>query len=322
MQVLVTGAAGEIGKSLTTSLLALGHRVRALDIKRGSDDPALEWICADSTDVSALRAAMVGCDAIIHLAALGLPWLGTEEEVFRVNDYGTFCVYRAAAESGVGRVVAASSINALGMYFGLRSLQIDRIPVTEDHRRVTSDIYSFSKQIQEDIAEYFYRREGITSISIRMGADMKLDAQPTPAPIRDEIARLLALPRAEGQRHVHEIVGRFFARSRDLRERYTSGWVPNAVATGVMHLWTVLDSRDRDRAFALALAADVEGAVVVNVSDSHNALVMDAREIASLCYPEAELAATLQGTQSLWSGERARTLLGFEPQYSVARFFE
>ncbi len=28
------------------------------------------------------------------------------------------------------------------------------------------------------------------------------------------------------------------------------------------------------------------GAVVVNVSDSHNALVMDAREIASLCYPE------------------------------------
>ena len=321
MQVLVTGAAGNLGKSLVVALTAKGYRVRAVDCVAGPSTPGIEWARCDVTDLESLRTTMAGCEAVIHLAALGLPWLASEEEVFRVNDYGSFCVFRAAAESGVRRIVAASSINAVGMYFGMRRVTVDRIPMTEESPCVTSDIYSFSKQIQEDIAKYFYRRSGITSLSLRMGENMGIDPRPATPAIRDTVVQLLDLPRDEGRRRAREMVERFFARSSDLRCRYNEDYIANMLATGVTHLWTALDCRDRDEAFALALEADIEGAEVVNVADAHNTLGIDARELASLFYPEAEIDANLRGTQSLWSIERARTLLGFVPKYSVARYF-
>jgi nucleoside-diphosphate-sugar epimerase len=320
-QVLVTGAAGNLGKSLVVALTARGYRVRAVDCVEGPSAPGIEWARCDITDPVSLHTTMVGCEAVIHLAALGLPWLASEEEVFRVNSYGTFCVFRAAAESGIRRVVAASSINAVGMYFGLRHLTVDRIPMTEECRRITSDIYSFSKQVQEDIAGYFYRRSGITSLSLRMGGDMRIDPQPVVPAVREAVVRLLDLPRDDGRRRAREIVERFFARSSELRWRYNEDYIANALATGVAHLWTAVDCRDRDEAFALALEADIEGAEVINVADTQNTLGLDARELASLFYPEAEIDANLRGTQSLLSIDRARTLLGFVPKYSVARYF-
>ena len=321
MHVLVTGAAGKVGQSLVASLVVKGHQVRAADMVVGPDSAGIKWVNCDVTNIESLRAAMVDCEAVIHLAAMGLPWLVSEEETFRINDYGSFCVFRAAAEAGIRRVISASSINALGMYFGKRRVDATRIPVTEDHQRVTSDIYSFSKQIQEDVAQYFYRREGIVSVSLRMGNNMTIDPKPAESPIREAIVQLLELPREEGRRRVREFVDRFFARSEDLRGRYNGEYVANSIATGVTHFWTALDCRDRDEAFTLALEANLDGATVINIADSCNILELDARSIASLCYPEATLDAELHGTQSLWSVERAKTLLGFVPQYSVARFF-
>jgi nucleoside-diphosphate-sugar epimerase len=321
IQVLVTGAAGNLGRSLVVALTAKGYRVRAVDCVEGPSSPGVEWARCDVTDLESLRTTMVGCEAVIHLAALGLPWLASEEEVFRVNDYGSFCVFCAAAKSGIRRIVTASSINAVGMYFGMRRLTVDRIPMTEESRCVASDIYSFSKQLQESIAEYFYRRSGITSVSLRMGGDMRIDPQPAAPAIRETVVQLLDRPRDEGRRHAREMVERFFARSSDLRWRYNEEYLANAIATGVTHLWTALDCRDRDEAFALALEANSEGAEVINVADAHNTLGIDARELASLFYPEAEVDVNLRGTQSLWSIERARTLLGFVPKYSVARYF-
>jgi len=320
MQVLVTGAAGKIGQSLVLHLVSEGYRVRGADLSEGPEVPGVEWCKCDITDKLALRAAMVDCEAVVHLGALRLPWLAPEEEVFRVNGYGSFCVFRAAAEAGIRRVVSASSINALGMYFGLRRVTVARIPVTEEEGRVTSDVYSFSKQTQEDIADYFHRREGISSVSLRLGG-VAFDPKPEPMPVRAAVQALLAEPREQARERVRNIVDRFFARSRDLRERYVDDWVNNSIATGAAHLWTVLDSRDCDQAFGLALAAQVDGALVINVSDAHNTLGIDARELASLFYPEAEVDPALSGTASLWSIERATNLLGFTPRYSVERFY-
>jgi nucleoside-diphosphate-sugar epimerase len=321
MHVLVTGASGAIGRSLSAHLASAGHRVRAFDLVEGPVLPGVDWVLGDVTDPTALSSYAAGCDAVIHLAAFGLPWLASEEETFRINDYGSFCVFRAAAEANVRRVICASSINALGMYFGRQRMVFDRIPITEEHRRVTSDIYSFSKQILEDIAAYFHRSAGISSICLRMGGNMRLEPQPAAPEVRDAVVELLAQPRAQAQARVRAIVDGFFGRSRDLRERYHGPYIENAIATGSTHLWTALDIRDRDEAFLRAMTAEFDGAHVVNVADSHNTLGLDARELANLFYPEAEVDAGLFGTNGLWSIERARTLLGFEPQYSVKQYW-
>lgn len=321
MHVLLTGASGTIGRSLLASLVQAGHRVSAFDLTSGPELAGVDWTLGDITDSTALAVAMVGCDSVIHLAALGLPWLATPEETFRINDHGTFCVFQAAANANIRRVVCASSINALGMYFGLRRLEVDRIPVTEGHRRVTSDVYSFSKQMLEDIAAYFYRTTGVSSVCVRMGANMRLKPQPAAPEVRQAVLALLEQPRDQGQARARAIVDGFFGRSKDLRERNSGPYLENAIASGVTHLWTALDTRDRDLAFVLALTADLEGAHVVNIADSVNTLGLDARELASLFYPEAEIDPALSGTEGLWSIERARTLLGFEPQHSVSLCF-
>ncbi len=62
-------------------------------------------------------------------------------------------------------MVSASSINALGFNYGIKSFPIRYLPVDEDHPTFTTDPYSFSKQILEEIGAYYGRREGISRCS-------------------------------------------------------------------------------------------------------------------------------------------------------------
>lgn len=76
------------------------------------------------------------------MVALPRPCDGPGEEVFRINAAGTFNVFQAAAEEGIRRV-------------------------DEDHPGLTTDAYSFSKEIDGQIGAYFRRREGISSVTLR-----------------------------------------------------------------------------------------------------------------------------------------------------------
>jgi uncharacterized protein YbjT (DUF2867 family) len=74
MEVFVTGATGVLGRPVVRLLLDRGHRVRAL--ARSADNESrlraagAEPIGANLFDVSTLRAAVNGCDAVLHLATL------------------------------------------------------------------------------------------------------------------------------------------------------------------------------------------------------------------------------------------------------------
>ena len=77
--VLITGGAGFIGSHLADELLARGQRVRALDslipqVHGGAARPAylsdeVELVTGDVRDADALRGALDGVDAVVHLAA-------------------------------------------------------------------------------------------------------------------------------------------------------------------------------------------------------------------------------------------------------------
>jgi UDP-glucose 4-epimerase len=295
--------------------------VRATDIDERSTSADGAVTYADVTDVDSILAAARGCDVVVHLAGLATPWASNEETIFRVNTLGTFCVYRAAAMAGIRRVVCASSINALGLYFGPRPVDVERVPVDEAHPCSPGDPYSFSKYVLEDVAEYFFRREGLVSVCFRMGQNMGEELRPVHESVREAVASLLALPRAEGQARARRVIRSFFDADLDPRRRYVIPYPDHAIATGAVHLWTCLDDRDRNRAFELAATKELSGANVINLCDDHNQLGLPSRELAEVFYPSAVLEPGLSGTQSLLSVERGKRLLDFEPEYSVGRWF-
>lgn len=108
--VLLTGAAGGLGTLMRGLLPAYGYELRLLDLRPIEGEP--DAITADLGDKEALREAVRGVDAIIHLAGISLE--STFDKILKANIEGTYNLYEAAREEGVRRIVFASSNHAVG----------------------------------------------------------------------------------------------------------------------------------------------------------------------------------------------------------------
>jgi nucleoside-diphosphate-sugar epimerase len=111
MKVLVTGAGGFIGSHLVARLLAEGHSTRALmrastDARR-FDPSAVEIVRGDVCNPQDVERAMDGCHLVFHLAVVR----GNRD----ITVGGTTTVARAAARTGVGRLVFPSSTRVYGL---------------------------------------------------------------------------------------------------------------------------------------------------------------------------------------------------------------
>ena len=124
MKVLVTGGAGYIGSVLVRQLLNKGYKVRVLDsLKFGGEalydvmmHPNFEFFNGDIRDTIAVENALVGIDAIAHLAAIvGDPACKKfSEEANETNWTGSVALFEAAERAGVQRFVFASTCSNYG----------------------------------------------------------------------------------------------------------------------------------------------------------------------------------------------------------------
>jgi 2-alkyl-3-oxoalkanoate reductase len=106
VKVLVTGASGMFGAATARALADRGDRVTVL--QRRPAGLGLPEVLADVADLDAVRAAAVGQDAVVHLAArVGVS--GTWPEFASANIGGTEAVVAACRAGGVGRLVHVSS---------------------------------------------------------------------------------------------------------------------------------------------------------------------------------------------------------------------
>ncbi|WP_242352612.1 MULTISPECIES: NAD-dependent epimerase/dehydratase family protein [Anaeromyxobacter] len=125
MRVLLTGATGFLGGAVARELLASGHAVRALARERSDtsglealaspegDAAPLELARGDALDPEAVRAALDGCDAVVHTAGLA-GFRAAPEALMAANARSVEVVLGAARESGVARAVLTSSTAVLG----------------------------------------------------------------------------------------------------------------------------------------------------------------------------------------------------------------
>jgi dihydroflavonol-4-reductase len=104
--ILVTGGTGFIGQALIRHLVEAGYRVRTLirpsprtpNLPRGL---SIEVVVSSLNDERGLRAAMMGVEAVYHLA--GSEWQGSAANLLEVDVRGTQAVTGAAVEAGVKR---------------------------------------------------------------------------------------------------------------------------------------------------------------------------------------------------------------------------
>ncbi|MEH0632820.1 NAD-dependent epimerase/dehydratase family protein [Streptomyces bottropensis] len=161
--VLLTGAAGGLGTLMRDLLPAHGYELRLMDLLPVEGAP--DAITADLADKDALREAVRGVDAIIHLAGISLE--ASFEKILKANIEGTYNLYEAARAEGVPRIVFASSNHAVG--FTPRPLGEDPlIPIDTPHRPDT--FYGLSKSFGEDLAQLYWDKYGLETVSVRIGS--------------------------------------------------------------------------------------------------------------------------------------------------------
>jgi nucleoside-diphosphate-sugar epimerase len=190
MKVLITGAAGYIGRYLTWKLeerheLRLVDRVEPVEARvpwvyanhgieqstehRPRPSAALPFLVGDILDLPFCRQATEGVDAVIHLAGHVRP-LEEPMECFTINAVGTFAILQACAENGVPRALVASSINASGWFYG-RTVNLERdwpyLPVDEAVPIDQEDAYSLAKYCNELNCAAVTRRVGMTTAAFR-----------------------------------------------------------------------------------------------------------------------------------------------------------
>ena len=152
MRVVVTGSAGRLGRNVCAVLAEAGHAVTGLD---RVEHPGGRVV--DLTDAEATRSVIAELEpeAVVHLAAIAIPFSAPEHVIFRVNTTMAFTVIEAAILAGATRVLAASSPTVFG--YGTPGWRPARLPLDESERPKPSNAYSLSKVVVEETVEAFAR---------------------------------------------------------------------------------------------------------------------------------------------------------------------
>ena len=174
MKVLLTGAAGHIGRCLGP---AFGNRyeLRTLDRQPNPADPG--QLVADLTDADALRNACAGIEVIVHLAASSSDKSPFVAEIVPNNIVGLYHLLEAARQQSVRRVVFASTAQATSRY------PADRTVTTLDPVRPEGP-YGATKVFGEALGRMYHEAHGLEFIAIRIGAFQAYDTKWPPAWLR------------------------------------------------------------------------------------------------------------------------------------------
>jgi dTDP-glucose 4,6-dehydratase len=297
-KTLVTGADGFIGSHLTEALVRAGHDVRAfvlynsfnswgwLDHCAGDVKGKFEVFAGDVRDPNGVRAALKGCETVLHLASLiAIPYSYHSPDTYvDTNIKGTLNVVQAARDLGIGKVVHTSTSEVYGT--------ARFVPITEEHPLQGQSPYSATKIGADQLVLSFHKSFGTPVVVVRP-FNTYGPRQSARAVIPAIITQI-----ASGKQRVR--LGAVHP-TRDFN------YVADTVA-----------------GFIAALACNDAVGEVINLGSNYEISIGDtAREIANLMGVELEietdeqrLRPTLSEVERLWaSNEKARRLLGWTPQY-------
>lgn len=171
--VLLTGAAGMLGRVLAAPLVAACERLTLSDLAeplaRLDAAPSQRRVPCELADAAAVHALLEGVDAVVHLGGVAVE--GPFEPILQANIRGLHNLYEAARRQGTRRIVFASSNHVTGGYEQGRTTRPDDPPRPDGN-------YGLSKLFGEGIASLYADRHGIETVALRIGTATADDRPP------------------------------------------------------------------------------------------------------------------------------------------------
>ncbi len=163
MRIVVTGGSGRLGRTLVTGLADAGHEIVSIDREPTAalEREGITQSPLDLTDADATASALVAtsADALIHLAAIAVPFSAPEDVIIRTNAALAQSVLGGAVRAGIHRVVAASSPTVIG-YGAPRGWTPERLPLDETSPTEPWNAYALSKLLIEQTVDMLRRQAG------------------------------------------------------------------------------------------------------------------------------------------------------------------
>ena len=279
-KVCVTGGSGGAGGAVIEDLIANGYECLNMDIKAPKTE-LCPFVEVDMTDYRAVHAAMDGCDMLVHLAGNPHPDDNHFDAAdrFANNTIAQFNAFNAAFAHGIKRIVWASSETIFGHPFEVNKPPY--IPLKEDAAPAPQTGYAISKAASEHVAELMADLHGATIIGLRLSNILFDDVEAVPS--------------------FQKIPGYW----DDIPHRR-------------FNLWGYIDSRDAARAVRLALEANISGAEVFSIAAADTIMRQDTEILVKEALQGVEMRDGITGRQAMLDCQKARDLLGWEPQYHWA----
>lgn len=163
-RILVTGGSGRLGRSVVAGLAEAGHHVTSVDREAVPAGLLPPGVVQETADLLAPGEALrlfrdAKPDAVIHLAAIAVPFSAPEDVIFATNTRLAFAVISAATEVGVPKIVTASSPTVLG--YGCPAGWLPpSFPLDERTPPKPWNAYALSKLIAEQTMQMFAAAQG------------------------------------------------------------------------------------------------------------------------------------------------------------------
>ncbi|MDP5239433.1 NAD(P)-dependent oxidoreductase [Uliginosibacterium sp. 31-16] len=161
-RIILTGAAGRLGKALRPGLRALCETLVLSDRIELDEAPAAgeEFIPCELADHPSVSHLLEGADLVVHMG--GISQECSFDALLHSNLIGQFNLYDNALAHGVKRIVLASTNHVTGFY-PVEQLVTPHMPVRPD------SLYAISKCYGETLARFFHDRHGLESVCLRIG---------------------------------------------------------------------------------------------------------------------------------------------------------
>jgi len=164
-RVLVTGSSGHLGEALVRVLRGRGRDVVGLDLLPSP----YTTVTGPVTDRAVVRRCLAGVGAVLHVATLHKPHIGSHarQAFVDTNVTGTLALLEEAVAAGVGSFVFTSSTSVFGRALTPRPGEAAAW-ITEGVTPVPRNIYGVTKAAAEDLCEIIGRDHGLPVAVLRV----------------------------------------------------------------------------------------------------------------------------------------------------------
>ena len=281
MKILITGAAGFIGKEVTKGLVVAGHEVLATDLVKDDLSPAQNFVVGDLVSADFISQLDFRCDAIVHLGSIPRPGIASDETVLHNNVIGTYHVFASAVEKNVPLVIYASSLSIYGLAWSTGTSP-DYVPVDEKHPLHHFESYALSKEVNERSADMWANRSETAFVGFRFP-------------------------------HTHTNL-EFTEMAKRMREGDKA-----TLQQGAKIFWAYLDLRDAVQGILTVLEKGGQGSKTYNFAAPDTYAPRPTREMMAEFHPSSKIAPALSGYDSIIDCSEWLSTYGYEPQYLLKR---